>query len=1059
MSQRHRDILQDNRMSIIQDLDVKDVFDYLFQKRVLTERTMEDLNAIPEGKRQERAGKLLDIITRCGDRAFWIFCRALEPIYPHLGKLLTEAEKKATRYPSVEFPAPGSMEIHPVVEACAKALRDHYRTTYNKYYPLSWYAFRRLDTARVYIPNQLTRVDCSWPDMMVPISEDELSFSDIGSEDGLSLDEEKTWPNTLLQGPPGAGKTTFIYHQAYKWAKNENPKLQDVKLLFVLSARTMGDKDVLEEACDQLLPRGFLDESSVKDLENWIELNPGRAMFMIENIDETPNITEQDVKGPLTTKNPVLQYLQRKYLPKTRRVFTTRSTKLTTEGTRPIPIHIPPLCDAHYIFNGYSDAARTEYIEKFFSGDGEKAQSLKKAISVDECLQDIVRNPLYAVLVCILWENDQGKPSTCTEIFSKVIDLLERKYLEQSGHILTDEAVKETLGNLAKLGWDSIERDEYDFSIDKVKKTIGTLLPVEMGLIVKDPSKIEDRYKFQHKTFKEYFAAKYAMTRLEDKECQRMLWSPECISGQKYTNVCLFAAGILQTPCQGFFESMQACLSEMTSEQAPQCCVHDVITRACWAVSESGDMATNAPLVANSLLEEINLDFQRRPPKPGVIRGLAEVVKVLPANRLKAVDLGEMWIPHANELKGLGGALAQTKGIKSLIANVTRMDMSLSNPEEKDNSGILVFHQEIARNRSITHLTIEASIDTMSEEAIKAIPKAVQGNTTVTHLRLPIFFAKQCSRRCVNKIAKGKKACCNREQNTIVFFESFAEALRSNRTLESLQLSSYILRHKMALDPLAHVIADHPSLRSLTVSGPWSGRGHFEDDGTNALAHILENTKTLSSVAIRLQSLSSTEGGTGRAGTLCAALGRCKTLEKVKLVFTWMFAREKLLVANVVTVSHTLKELTLEWRSMNEGFLLALCEAVKEQTTGSLQKLVLTGRFAAKGQAELGRTFAGSKTLQRIKLHGNPFNDEGLQAFIDAVKKPVTAVQGSTHLPPRQVLMSGTVEGARATDVIQAAQLAEATLTDSPNINIVIKDLTPAAPDPLTGVKISQFTF
>ncbi|XP_078576043.1 uncharacterized protein LOC144861846 isoform X1 [Branchiostoma floridae x Branchiostoma japonicum] len=1082
MSEHHKLILRHNRRIIVENLNVTSVLDYLFQEDVLTDEMMQTIGAIPEQRTNERVRELLDILPSRGDRAFGVFCQALDNGYGYLADILRHAERTSTREDqtdsnsgekdeesrstdevaletpetaddphsttqpnTVSTPDAGSRELKhldsldrslpveelvpmnmpPVVEACAMALRDHYRSTYNEYYPLSWYAFR-LDTEGVYIPNQLTRIDRPSAATMDPISEKDLS-----------LDTK----NTLLQGPPGTGKTTFIYHQAYKWAKDENPRLQDVVLLFVLSARSIGDRNVLEEACDQLLPRGFLDERKAKDLEKWIELNPGRTMFMIENIDETPNVTEQDVRMPLKTQNPVLQFLQRKYLPKTRRVFTTRSTELTTEGSRPLSIHIPPLFDAHYIFNGFSDEARTEYIERFFGGNDEKVQSLKEAVAVDECLQEIISNPLYAVLICFLWENDQEKPSTCTEIFSKVIDLLERRYLEQSGHI-TKDAVRRCLCNLEKFGWDSIEQDKYDFSIDEVKDTIGTL-PIKMGLIVKDPVRIEDLYKFQHKTFKEYFAAKYVMTRPEDDACHRMLWSPECTSGQKYTNVCLFAAGILQSSCKGLFEAMQACLLEMMRKQAPKCCIHDVITRACWAVSESGEMAANAALVAESLLEEINLDFQRRPPKPGVIRGLAEVVKVLPANKLKAVDLGEMWIPHANELKGLGRALAKTKGIKSLTANVTRMDMSLSNPEEKDNSGILAFHQGIAKNKSITHLTIEASIDTMSEEAITAIPKAVQGNTTVTDLRLLIFFAKLCSDRCVNKITN-----CNREQNAKVFFKSFAETLASNRTLQSLQLSSYILRHRMAIDPLAPAIAHHPCLRSLTVSGPWSGRGHFEHDGTNALAHILRNTKTLSSVTIRLQSFSTTEVDTDRASILFDALGTCKTLEKVKLVFTWMFAREKLLVADFVRESQTLKELTLEWRSMSEAFLLALCEAIRQQATGSLQKLVLTGRFAARGQAELGRTFARSKTLQCLELHGNPFIDEGLQAFIDAVSE----IQGSFHGPPRQVLVRGSVEGARASNVIQSTQLAEATLPDFPEINIVIEDLTPVAPDPLTYV-------
>ncbi|XP_078657581.1 NLR family CARD domain-containing protein 4-like [Branchiostoma floridae x Branchiostoma belcheri] len=1026
MSQLHRDILQDNRMSIIQDLDVKDVLDYLFEQRVLTERTMGDIRAIHEEKRQERAAKLLNIIPASGDRAFEIFCTALETYgYPHLGKLLREAEKNAPSHAV----ATDALEVPGVVEKCAKALRDHYMKTYQKHYPLSWHAFR-LETEKVYIQNQFTRVDRSDTDEIVPTP-----------EDNLRLDKK----NLLLQGRPGTGKTTFIYHQAYTWAAGKNPALEDIKLLFALSARTVRTGNLLQAACDQLLESDFLSSVELESLKGWIKDNPRRTMFMIENVDETPGVSEDDVVDPDHTKHPILRYVLKKYLRETPSILTTRSTEITTGSSNPKAIHIPLHCDAHYNVNGFSQEDIVRYIDRFFScrAEGEEdAESLKFAISVDECLQDIVTNPFYAVIVSILWGNRIRKPNTCTEIVEEVIALVARRYIEDPKHSMTKETMEESLANLARLAWDSIETEKFAFTAEEVKEAIGNDSVIDMGLIVEDPTIREVRYKFQHKALKEFLAAKYVVTRPpgteERKQCLRKLWSTECVSGQNYVNVCLFAAGLLRENCQDLFEAFDVNFSEMTRLEAPKCCVHDDTSRACWAVSESGHMKKTAPLLVAYLPETIELDFKRRPPKPAVIRGLAEVMEALPAD--KKVEIAEMWVLNPKSLQRLGRAMKCTRRVRSLKVNVTGLDMTLSNPMEENNNGIVDFHQGVAENQSIFHLAIEANIDRMDEQAVRAIPQAIQGNKSIRDLQLQVYCAKSCSHRCSNKISKGLKTHCSRETNAAVFLDSLSTALRHNSTLRSLYLSGYILRHRKALEVLAPAIAEHQGLRAVHVRGFSGGRGHIQDPGIDALAYVMENTKTLASLSIRLNGLTSTTESADCAIKLCEALKKCETLERLELVFTWMFARDKLLIAEVISASQAIKEVIFGWRTMNDSFLFALCKAIEEQPSGSLRKVELAGRFNAGGLGELGRLIASSQTLQDVELHGKPFCREGFQAFVDKVQESQMSPT-PCRAEPINVSMKGTVQG----------ELTETLDFHSAQVNLSVH-LQPAESNPLTYI-------
>lgn len=75
MEKRHRDLLRKNRITIVNDLEPKDILGHLYQEGIISPDDMERVKA--EKTRLEQAEKLLDILPRRGPKAFTVFCDTL----------------------------------------------------------------------------------------------------------------------------------------------------------------------------------------------------------------------------------------------------------------------------------------------------------------------------------------------------------------------------------------------------------------------------------------------------------------------------------------------------------------------------------------------------------------------------------------------------------------------------------------------------------------------------------------------------------------------------------------------------------------------------------------------------------------------------------------------------------------------------------------------------------------------------------------------------------------------------------------------------------------------
>eukprot|EP00914_Ancora_sagittata_P022656 GHVO01044960.1.p1 GENE.GHVO01044960.1~~GHVO01044960.1.p1 ORF type:complete len:116 (+),score=8.92 GHVO01044960.1:399-746(+) len=86
MEEFDRDRLDDNRVTLVRDLDPSHVFDHLIEKRVVNEDESDEIKS--KETRAEKARELISMLKRKGPDAFKVFTDALLDKYPHLNQLL-----------------------------------------------------------------------------------------------------------------------------------------------------------------------------------------------------------------------------------------------------------------------------------------------------------------------------------------------------------------------------------------------------------------------------------------------------------------------------------------------------------------------------------------------------------------------------------------------------------------------------------------------------------------------------------------------------------------------------------------------------------------------------------------------------------------------------------------------------------------------------------------------------------------------------------------------------------------------------------------------------------
>ena len=246
-----------------------------------------------------------------------------------------------------------------------------------------------------------------------------------------------------------------------------------------------------------------------------------------------------------------------------RRILAFCYVLATTRQERGIEVRKSVVFDIHLEIKGYTESDSIAYIRRHFKTIGQKpkGEKLIEEMQQNTFLHALRNNPLNLLLLCVVYEDYEGKlPSSRTELYQVIVQCLLRRYCAkrnwpapEDDSVLEKTFEKEILA-LGELAWLCLLSDRYGFreaEMDEFEKKYPGLVARELGVLYKEESlkrlKPQHEYCFLHKTFQEYVAAAYIAQKLVNQHFNvfKHLYISFDDIVTKYSQVFFFVSGML----------------------------------------------------------------------------------------------------------------------------------------------------------------------------------------------------------------------------------------------------------------------------------------------------------------------------------------------------------------------------------------------------------------------------------------------------------------------------------------------------------------------------------
>ena len=354
---------------------------------------------------------------------------------------------------------------------------------------------------------------------------------------------------TLVEGSPGIGKTTFCLKLAYDWARGKIPTectFPKFEFVLLLKCRDI-DGNIMDTIREQLLPRD-INKETVEKLLHFMEdiHNQEKILIILDGLDELPEKSQHHVD----------ELLHRRILPFCYVLATSRQE-------RGIDVRKRFVFDIHLEIKGFTEGDAFEYIRKHFAnigrGHSPKGERLITEIKDNEFLHALRSNPLNLLLLCVIYEDYEGKlPSSRSKLYQVIVLCLLRRYCAKhnlqapEGDDDLERYFEKDILALGELAWMCLLSDRHGFrekELAELEKRYKGLVSRHIGLLYKEESlkrlTPQHEYYFLHKTFQEYLAAAYFAHKLQRNQLNLFEHFSFEDLVDKYRQVFLFVSGIL----------------------------------------------------------------------------------------------------------------------------------------------------------------------------------------------------------------------------------------------------------------------------------------------------------------------------------------------------------------------------------------------------------------------------------------------------------------------------------------------------------------------------------
>ena len=351
---------------------------------------------------------------------------------------------------------------------------------------------------------------------------------------------------TLVEGSPGIGKTTFCLKLAYDSTHGKIPtecSFPKFEVVLLLKCRDI-DGNIMDTIREQLLPRD-IEEKIVEKLLHFLKdiHNQERILIILDGLDELPEKSRHHVDELLH-----------------RRIFPFCYVLATSRQERGIEARKYFVFDIHLEIKGYTESDAIVYVRRHFKtiGQSPKGERLIEEMQQNTFLNALQNNPLNLLLLCVVYEDYEGKlPTSRTELYQVIVRCLLRRYcakrnlpVPEDDSVLEQRFEKEILA-LGEIAWLCLLNDRYGFretELDEFERQYPGLVARELGLYKEESLKRlkpQHEYCFLHKTFQEYVAAAYIAEKLVNQQFNVFEHISFFDLVTKYPQVFIFVSGML----------------------------------------------------------------------------------------------------------------------------------------------------------------------------------------------------------------------------------------------------------------------------------------------------------------------------------------------------------------------------------------------------------------------------------------------------------------------------------------------------------------------------------
>ena len=326
----------------------------------------------------------------------------------------------------------------------------------------------------------------------------------------------------LMEGRPGCGKTTLMHKLSQDWEKRE---ILASHLFFLVHFRRFSNRSDIE--LSDILRASTMEytDEEIKELCTCIEKDSGRGIvFALDGLDEY---------CPKSKQNLLYNLIKRERFSNAVVIVASRpaaSQKFRKYATK----HVEVL--------GFLKPQIQEYIEGYFCGYPDKAQSLLRYLDHRLNVMHMCYLPLHSAMVTYLYDIEGANlPQTETEIYrhftlwTLIRSIQKRSDDPDEPFILNDFSElspddRLVFNLILKLAFNATIESKQVFTLKEVKEQISEQLPSSgsgndgnsLGLIVIDryfvKYGLDEIYTFLHLTFQEFLCAFYIASQTEEKQ-------------------------------------------------------------------------------------------------------------------------------------------------------------------------------------------------------------------------------------------------------------------------------------------------------------------------------------------------------------------------------------------------------------------------------------------------------------------------------------------------------------------------------------------------------------